>query len=200
MIRRLFKSKIRQGLLKLFFYNPGRRFYIRELAKIISASAGNTQKELRSLENEEIIKSEKLGNLRLYSINKSYPLLPELEKIIQKTIGIEYELAKKLKGLKGLKFALIYGSYAKGGLKADSDIDLLIVGNVKENEVIRRITKVERTILREINFHLIIPSEFSAKIKTSSFYKDVLKKYILVTNNENEFKRFIGKAGKAGEA
>jgi len=200
MFNTFFKSKIRKNLLRIFFYNQEKKFYIRELAKTVSSSAGNVQKELRRLEDEQIVRSEKYANLRLFSLNKTHPLFPEIEIIIYKTIGIDEEIRKELKTLKGLKFGLIYGSYAKGDFKADSDIDLLLIGTINENEAIKRIQKVEKKILREFHFNFIKILEFSAKVKQSSFYRELLKNYILVTNNKDEFEKFITKPGKPGKA
>ncbi|MBN1494820.1 nucleotidyltransferase domain-containing protein [Candidatus Peregrinibacteria bacterium] len=199
MFNSFFKSIIRKDLLRIFFYNQEKKFYIRELAKTLNTSAGNVQKELRRLEDDQIVKSEKYANLRLFSINKTHPLFPEIEIIIYKTIGIDEEIKKELKPLKGLKFGLIYGSYAKGDFKADSDIDLLLIGTINENEAIKRIQKVEKKILREIHFNLINILEFSAKVMESSFYRELLKYYILVTNNKDEFEKFITKPGKPGK-
>ncbi len=200
MLKGLFGSKTRTNILKLFFFNQKKRFYIRELARTVKTSAGNIQKELRKLENEELLKSVIYGNLRLYELNKAHPLFPEMEKIMNKTAGIDVLISKDISDIKGVRFAFIYGSYAKEDLRADSDIDLLIIGDINTDEIIKKLKKTENMISREINFHIINISEFSDKIKTSSFYKDILKKYILLTNNKDEFEKLIGTTGKTGQA
>lgn len=187
----LFKSKIRAGLLRLFFYNPQKEFYIRQLAKILNTSAGNTQKELRKLEADAIIKSKKMGNLRIYTLNQTLPLYPVLQQIITKTIGIESVLKENLKYLPGIKYAFIFGSYAKGELKADSDIDLFIVGNINEDGLLKIIKNVEKMILRDINYHIDTSKSFHEKLKEKYFYREITQKYILLTENDDEFRKFI---------
>jgi predicted nucleotidyltransferase len=191
MLNLLLKSKIRADLLKLFFSNPENEFYIRELSRIIGTSAGNIQKELKKLENEQILKYKKRGNLKYYFLNLEYLWKIELQKIIAQSIGIEAELKTSLLNLKGIKFAFIFGSYAKGDFKADSDIDLFIIGNINEDDLITSIKKVEKNIGREINFHIAKPKDFLHKLKEKFFYNEILKKYILLTNNKDEFEKFI---------
>lgn len=196
----LTKSKNRTALLRIFFSNPEERFYIRQLARIIETSAGNTQKELKKLEAEGILKSIKIANLRYYSVNKEFPLLDEFKSMVSKTIGIESEIKKVFENESKIKFAFIFGSYAKGELKIKSDIDIFLIGNIGEDRVIKKIKSAEKKIGREINFHIAKQNEFLKSLKEKFFYKDIIKKYKLLTNNKDEFKRFINKAGKSGKA
>jgi predicted nucleotidyltransferase len=194
------RSKHRAAILRIFFANPESQFYLREIAKMINASAGNAQKELKGLEKEGILKSAKRGNLRFYCLNPAYPLFNELSGIISKTLGIEAEIKKELKSLKGLRFAFIFGSYVKKDFGPDSDLDLFIIGSIDEDELIRKIKKAENRINREINYHVAGEREFLQSLKEKSFYQDIITNFILLTDNEHEFKKFIGGTGKKGEA
>lgn len=194
------KSRIRSNLLKIFFLNKGKNFYIRELARIIETSAGNTRKELLKLEQERLLKSTKKANLVLFQVNEKYPLYKEFESIIKKTLGIEHELEKALKKIKGVEFAFIFGSYAKGDLKTSSDIDLFIIGDINEDDLITKIQNVETNTNREVDFHIAKPKEFLKNLNEKFFYKDIIKEYILLTENNDEFKAFIGQAGISRKA
>jgi len=193
MINSLFKSRIQSDLLQIFFSNPEAAFYGRELARKIGASAGNTHKMLKKLEGEGLLETTERGNLKFYSVNRAHPLFFELKKIIDKTVGIEYQLKVGLGSLKGLKFAFLFGSYVKGDFKADSDIDVFVVGNVDENELMKKIRKVEDVVGREVNFHVADVGEFVEKLRKKSFYKDIVQNYILLTDNDGEFKELVGK-------
>lgn len=187
MLNLIIKSKIRQGILKLFFSNKNKEFYLSEIAKIMNVSRGTTQREAEKLEKIGILKSEKKNNLRYFILNRQDPLFEEWESIIRKTIGIETELEKVLQKIGRIRFAFIFGSYAKGDFKSDSDIDLFIVGNPDEDIVISKIKKIEKEINREINYHIYSEKEFQKRIKTDSFLQNITKKYILLTKNKNEF-------------
>jgi predicted nucleotidyltransferase len=187
------KSKIRQKILMLLFANESRNFYLSEIARIAGTSAGNTQRELEKLVREGIVSSENKAGLHYYVLDKKNPVFKDVENIVRKTIGIETELAGIFSTMKGIQFAFIFGSYVKGeSFKNDSDVDIIVIGNPNENELNRKITCVEKSIGREINYHLYTAlSEFKRKIKKESFLANVIKKYKLIVGNKNEFKKIF---------
>ncbi len=192
MLDILYKSKVRQNILKLFFANERRGFYLSEIAKIIKISIGTCRRELNKLVNFGILKTEKKANLVYYFLNKQNPLLKEIRGIFTKTIGIEGELKKVTASVKGIKYALIFGSYVKGDFRADSDIDLLIIGQINEDELIKKLKTVEKSIQREINYHLYSEDDFRHKFKKGSFLQNILKKYLIVSGNDYEFRKLFG--------
>jgi predicted nucleotidyltransferase len=194
MIDLLFKSRIQKDILRIFFSNTEGSFYGRELARKVGTSAGNTHKVLKRLEDAGFLETNERGNLKFYFVNRTHPLFFELKRIVDKTVGIEYQLRVGIKSLKGLKFAFIFGSYAKGDFEADSDIDVFVIGNVDEGELIKKIKKVEEVVGREVNFHISDVGEFVEKLRKKSFYKDIIQNCILLTDNDGEFKKLIGKA------
>lgn len=195
MLDILFKSKTRQNILKLFFANEEKSFYLSEIAKILKSSVGTTQRELNKLVSSDILKTEKRANLNFYFLNKQNPLLKEIRDIFTKTLGIEIELKKIINAVKGVKYALIFGSYVKGDFRADSDIDLLIIGQINENELIRKIKILETAIQREINYHLYSEDDFKRKLKQKSFLRNILHNYLILTDNDYEFRRLFKRFG-----
>ncbi len=143
-ISNLFKSKVRKALFKLYFTNPDSEFYLRELERILSIPVSMIRKELVRLEREGIFSFCKKGNLAYYYVNKNYPLFSELKSIVFKTIGVQGLLTEALQKINGVEIAFIYGSYAKGSEKANSDIDLCIIGTINEDILVRRINELEK--------------------------------------------------------
>lgn len=185
------KSKIRQKIILLFIYNQNKEFYLSEIAKTVGTSPGTAQRELNKLLESDLILFKKKAGLNLYALNKQYSLLGEVESIIKKTIGVEIELRKELSKIKNLSFAFIFGSYVKGGFKSDSDIDLFVIGKADEDEIFKAVQKVERILGRAINYHLANKKDFFEKINANSFYKDIMKNYILLIGDKNEFRKLI---------
>jgi len=103
--------------------------YINEISKKFKLDKRNLVKKMKELEKEGILKSQRRGNLKLYSINQDYPLYEEYKGIVIKTLGFEENLKAVLKASKGVKEAYIYGSYAEDKMDVYSGIDLLVVGN-----------------------------------------------------------------------
>ena len=191
MIDFITRSKIRQKIILLFLYNQKREFYLSEIAKMVGTSAGTAQRELNKLLRNDFINFKKKANLSIYSLNKRYSLLREVEAIVRKTFGIEVQLKNKLSKFKNIKYVFIFGSYVKGGFKSDSDIDLFLIGDTDEDEIMDAVQKLEQIIGREINYHFISKREFLSRAKKRFFYRDIIKDYIWLLGNEDEFKKLI---------
>lgn len=184
------KSNLRKKLMLYFFANPEVSLYVREIAEILDIDAGNLSKELSRLEKMGVFASQMRGNQKYYNINKSYPLYRELRSIVFKTIGIEGGLKSILDDLDGLSCAFIYGSFAEGKEHSTSDIDLLIVGKIDEDKLIKRIDAFEKELGREINYNIYPPFEFKQRLeKNDSFIVNVVKrKKIMLQGDLNEIR------------
>jgi predicted nucleotidyltransferase len=177
----LFKTKLRKKLLTYTFTHPNEHFYVRELAGLIDEDAGNLSRELRELEKEGLFDSFSKGNVKFYSLNRAYPLFPELKQIVFKTEGVEGSLRALVYKYEGISLAFIYGSYAKNKENKTSDIDLAIVGDIPRNEFTRQIRELELKLNREINFTSYREEEFIKERKgEGSFLNLVLKGKIII--------------------
>lgn len=173
---KLFKSKTRKELFRLYFTNPDHEYYLRELERLLHIPVSMIRKELIQLEEDGIFLSRKKGNLTFYLLNQSYPLFEELKSIISKTIGVQGLLKDTLNKIKGVEVAFIYGSYAKREENAKSDIDLLVEGKINEDKLLMEINKLEEVLKREINYSLFTRNEFKQKMKEKdSFIMDLIR-------------------------
>lgn len=171
------RSEITKKLLNYFFINPHEELYINELARKLNLDKRNLVKKLRELEENGILKHNIRGNLRLYFINKEYPLYNEYKNIMLKTMGLENKLKNVIKEVPSIKKAYIYGSYAENKMDTHSDIDLLVIGNHKIVQLQRKLNKLQNEIDREINSVSMDEREFEERIKNKDpFISDVLKK------------------------
>jgi len=96
--------------------------------------------------------------------------------VVSKTVGLEEMIRAVLGKLKGIEAACIYGSFARGEARADSDVDLLILGEVEERPIIRALKDMEGRLQREINYTLYSKADWT-KRKTAKdpFVMEVLK-------------------------
>lgn len=187
-ILQITKSKLREELLNLYFTNPNKKFYLRELERILGFSVGNIRRELIKLKKNGLFLTENKGNLTYYYLNKSFPLFQELKSIISKTSGVPRVLKESLKKIKGIEYAFIYGSFAKGEERERSDIDLFIIGKPDESKLIDEANKLERRLQREINFTIYEKSDFKQKKKESNpFILELIKEQkIFLIGDKNE--------------
>ncbi len=171
-----FRSKITREIFNYFLLNPQSKRYINELAGILGVDPKNLYVKLKELEEREgFLKSEFRGRERYFYLNKNYPYLKEYRAIFLKTIGLEKMLKDSLVGIKGIKAAYIFGSYAKNKMNTSSDVDLLVVGSHSVIEVQKAIAKIQKRIDREINVINVSNEEFNRKIKEKKgFFANVL--------------------------
>ena len=95
-----------------------------------------------------------------------------------------------LRGLKGVKYAFIYGSFAKNQGSPESNVDLMMVGKTDTDKVERAISTAERHLGRTINLTLYSITEFPSKFQMkNSFIKTVLRgPKIILIGAENEIR------------
>ncbi len=175
-------SPNQQALLALFVSGPAGEYHLHEIGRILDKKPGVFQKSLNSLEKEGILKSRMRGNQRLVSLNKQYPLLKEIIKIIQKTVGVEALLRELVQKESRVQTAYIFGSYAKDKMRSDSDIDLLLVGEQEaEDGILEELEKIEKKIQREINPKFYSPRGYVRKKKQKNpFLREILNAALLV--------------------
>ena len=183
------KSRLRQKLLTYFFTNPSSHLYVREIAIILHEDAGNLSKELKRLESIGIFASFMKGKQKYFSLDKKHPLYKEFKSIIFKTVGVQGTLKEIVNNTEGIMLSFIYGSFAKDSQSSSSDIDLLIVGNPKEDNLMKKIESLEKKLLREINYNIYQKREFSDKIKKKdSFIMNIIKRpKIMLRGSISEF-------------
>lgn len=72
MIEQLFGSKTRVKLLRLFYSNPNRSFYVREITRKVEEQINSVRRELSNLLAIGIIKSDNTNNKLYYEVNQEY--------------------------------------------------------------------------------------------------------------------------------
>ena len=192
MLDILFSSKTRVEVLKLFLFNPDNSFYQRQISHLAHLPIRGVQREVEKLLRIGILEKSVQGNRIYYKVNRRCPIIEDLKNILFKTVGIKEALKNNLKG-EDIKFAFIYGSYAKGEEELLSDIDLMIIGNVSLKEISGLLSKPKEELKREINYVVFSPQEFIDRLRHKDhFLLSVLKdKKIFILGDEDELKRFI---------
>ncbi len=184
---KIFGSRIRAKILGWLFTHPDESFFVRQIALILKEDPTNVSREMASLEELGILKSKRSGNLKHFQTNQECPFFEELKGLVLKTTGVAGRIRASLDKRAGIEYTFIYGSYAKGEEKADSDVDLLFIGDVDTNRLDSNLGKLEKMLGREINYVLYSKEEFKSKRKAKDgFLMDVLiGKKIMVIGTEN---------------
>ncbi len=186
-------SKTRSSILKIFFDDSQKEYYLRQLEALTGYSVGNVRREMLRLEADGIFQARDIGRTKLYRLNKRYPLYKELKNIIRKTIGIEEALKEALKRCEGVEFAFIYGSYAEGREHSLSDIDCIVIGNVSPKEIKSALFEYQTKIGRQINSIVYTKEDFLRRLDEKNHFVSSISqtKKVFIKGNEDEFRRFI---------
>lgn len=157
------RSKVRQRMLALLVESPDQRLHLRGLSRAAGTSAGTAARELARLEEAGIVRRTRDGNQVYFQARPDQPLFEPIREIVRQTIGAPTTIRRNLTGLAGVERAVIFGSYAHGSLKADSDVDLLIIGTPDRDELTERLEIAGREITRPINEVVMTARELEAR-------------------------------------
>ena len=190
----LFHSEIRAEILRLLFGVRQREMYRAEIIGQTPFAPASVEEELQKLVNLELITTVKDGNRRYYSANHAHPLYPELHVIVLKTSGLKDLLAEALP-TKKIKFAFVFGSLAATAERAESDVDLMIVGSATPRELASALRTAGERIGREINPHFFNAAELTRRLAAKDhFLGDVIAKpKLFILGDENEFTDLVGR-------
>lgn len=178
MLGNLLFSEYRRRVLGLLLLHPDEQYHLREIARLTATQPGTLGRELKKLVQAGILKEVAVGNQRIYSADLDCPVHAELASILRKTSGLVDVLLEALLPLASkIEHAFVFGSVAGGKATNNSDIDLLLVGELDYTDVIRRLYPVQSQLGREINPKLYTPGEWQRlSDEQGAFIKDVLNK------------------------
>jgi hypothetical protein len=167
MVEQLFGSKTRVKLLRLFYSNPNRSFYVREITRKIDEQINSVRRELSNLLQIGIITSDTTNNRLYYEVNQKYEFYDPLRAIFGGVAAAEataptseqkQKLAAssndslELRELGNIHLALYTGQFTRD---ESSGVDLLIVGEVNPNKLQKFVAVLEAKEGKEIRYAVL---------------------------------------------
>ncbi|MFC1843571.1 winged helix-turn-helix domain-containing protein [Thermodesulfobacteriota bacterium] len=168
----LITSKTRIKILMRLFLNPKQHAYLRELASEFNASPSQVREELRQLDEAGFLESHKNGRQILYQANQKHSLFKELQSMVQKALGMDRILDSIIERLGNLEEAYLIDDYAEG--KDTGIIDLVLIGDIDQNNLADLVRKTERYIDRKIRT-LVLASDEWLKMQDNLRKRPMLK-------------------------
>ena len=184
-------TKNRAALLRLFYTNPDQSYYMQEIGRILGKKPGYFQRTLNKMVDEQILVSEPKANVRYFKANKDYQLYEELKSIVFKTVGVLGSIREIFQNVGGVEYCFIYGSFAKNEQTSMSDVDLVVVGDVDEDIIIKKLDRLEQVLKREINYKLYTLNEFRRVLRNKEpFVSEIVRdKKTMVIGDEDELRK-----------
>lgn len=171
MIEQLFGSKTRVKLLQLFYSNPNRSFYVREITRKIDEQINSVRRELSNLLSVGIITSDNTNNRLYYEVNQKFEYFEPLQQIFGG--GVSKSIPKKgaapasataaeateadLKSVGHVDLAVYTGQFTRDD---SSGVDLLIVGEVNPNALQKYIDQLEAKENKSLRYTVMSLPDF----------------------------------------
>lgn len=194
MIEQLFGSKTRVKLLHLFYTNPNRSFYVREITRKIDEQINSVRRELSNLLSIGIIKSDSSGNRLYYEVNQKYSHYDALKSIFSgiskkekaSSKGSGDDLASKLRATGAVELALLTGIFVR---EDHLPVDILVVGDVNHNKLQKLMTELEVEESRPVRYAVFNRDEYDYRRSLNDRFLNTIlgaKRSVLIDNIEPE--------------
>ncbi len=155
----------RRAVLALLYTHPDERFFLRQISRRAGISPGSLHRELIRLAKAGILQRNVSARQVHYQANPECPIFPELKSLVIKTVGMGDVLRSALEPMRRrIEIAFVYGSVARGDWRKQSDVDLLIVGDVDFSEVVAELGPSQKVLGREVNPTVYSSAEFKSKL------------------------------------
>jgi predicted transcriptional regulator with HTH domain len=203
MIEQLFGSKTRVKLLQLFYSNPNRAFYVREITRKVDEQINSVRRELANLLGIGIIDSESNNNRLYYEVNQNYEHYKALSMVFggaktkapkkkagkgeetetaEEELVIEHPLTNEVRSLGRIDLAILTGVFTRDSL---AGIDLLLVGEVSQNKLAKFVEGLEKEENKELRYTVMPTANFKYRQQINDrFISNILaaKKQIIINN------------------
>lgn len=190
MVEQLFGSKTRVKLLQLFYSNPNRSFYVREITRKIDEQINSVRRELSNLLNIGIIVSENTENKLYYEVNQKYEYYEPLQQIFgggvkkkRKSTAAVADVPEQddeFKALGKVELVVYTGQFTRD---ERAGIDILIVGNVNTNALEKFIAELEQREGKELRYAIMKLDDFRYRLQIKDRFASGIieaKKQVLV--------------------
>lgn len=195
MVEQLFGSKTRVKLLHLFYSNPNRSFYVREITRKIDEQINSVRRELANLLSIGIIVSDTNENKLYYEVNQQYEYYEPLAAIfggkvaqVKKKTPVDepnddsktHSEAEEIRSLGNVELAIYTGQFTRD---ENAGIDVLLVGDLNQSKVHNFMAALEARENKDIRYVIMSSRDFAYRSQINDrFIVTVLesKKQVLV--------------------
>ncbi len=183
----LLSSRTRAEIFRLLFCGLEEELHVREIQRRSGLNDSTIRQELRKLTDLDLISGRKDSNRIYYRANKENPLYSDIQNLVIKTSGFVDVLKGSLQDDR-IKVAFVFGSIAKGEVKAGSDVDIMVIGEIGLRGVSDLLSGVPERIGREVNPYVLNRTEFRKRLRDKEhFLSSVLRSLkIFVIGNEHD--------------
>ncbi len=185
-------------ILELLVSKPIRKFTIREISRLLKKDLKIVHTSIKSLHQQGFLREDEHHHLHLnypaHIQDLAYVENIRKEKFFQKHQAIKIAAADFLKRTRYSFFVLlIFGSYAEGNPRKDSDVDILAIlpQEDKDNAFQRELNSILSLSLHKCHLNIISQASFKemiAKRDEMNIINEALSKHIIIFGGELYYK------------
>lgn len=187
MLEQIFGSRTRTKLLKIFFLNPDKPFFIRELTRRIDTQINSVRRELQNLVECGIISetlqgADKKGESydsskardaqhkkgsthdssaqlkKYFIVNQNFILYEQLKEVFVKSpLLVQDVFLREAKTMGTIEYAIMTGYFLQ---VENTPVDLFLVGDIQKGKLLKFIQSIEKEFEREVKYTTMTHDEF----------------------------------------
>ncbi|MCD6547590.1 MAG: nucleotidyltransferase domain-containing protein [Nanoarchaeota archaeon] len=158
LLRELIGKK-KYKVIKMFLDNPSSKFSEKEIVQKTKVSRLTVRRWLSQLEKSGFIVSQILGRVRYYSLNIDSYEVRQFKVYYNSTSDIIMDLINKLRNTRTTKM-ILFGSFARGDDRTDSDIDVLIVTSEPKEKIWKIGEQLSKKYNKKLSLIVKSPEEY----------------------------------------
>jgi predicted transcriptional regulator len=162
MLDTLITSKTRIKLLLKFFLNGQNKAYLRNLEAEFGESSNGIRVELNKFEEAGLLTTSAEGNKKIYTANTRHPMFDDIRSILMKYTGLDKIAEQVISKLGEVEAVYLVGELARG--LDNPIIDLLFVGEIDKNYLLKLTERAEKLIHKKVRFVIFSVKEFELTI------------------------------------
>ncbi len=160
-------------LVRYFAVNPESAPHVRALERITGLGPASLKNELDRLLTLGLLVRRQDGNKVRYAVDEETPLWAQFRALVRQLSTPADVLPYALAEVEGVEGAFIFGSFAKGSAREESDVDVMVLGNrIDETSLSRHVIEASVLLGREVNVVQATPDEFRSGQR---FFRDVAR-------------------------
>ncbi len=176
-INKLLENRKSMQLLNFFLENPSQEYTYTSIRKQTKFSKATLTKWLLFLTKENLINLKPIGRNKIYTLQKDSCIVKQL-KILQ---SLQELIFFNKIALENQLEIYLFGSAARGENNPQSDIDILIIGQITREKIFSLIQKQTKTLKRPIQLQIFSAVEWTkCAVKDPTFYERIEKDKIRI--------------------
>jgi predicted nucleotidyltransferase len=156
-------------LLALLLLQPERAWTLHELSVDLDAPQSSVHRELGRAEDAGLVIRDGTARPHRFMAATGDSLYEPLAALLRRSVGVEQDLRAALRR-PDVTAAVIYGSWARGTRRPDSDIDVLVIGDAPLRELRRVVRPLGKAVGRTIDVTVLSRDEFRRRADEGASY------------------------------